>query len=245
MADFLDEADQLRLTERSPAVETFEEALRLMDRYPWHKLYTVTLHKEYVGIVRTEKDKRLSLEPRRVRLSPGQLTREAALSIEKSLRERGYDIYYDHGGIKNTFMGKIVSSLKEEYRRGEELAQLDITVVKRGTKEVVALIEIEETNDKPKTLLGDVFGTLMGNFISVPVVGSVKVGKHTSLIIIARGENHKDRNRHIVEKTMVIKSTLGTGNSELGNIVIKSFANAEELGSVTRDAIEEAIQRSV
>lgn len=58
MADFLDEEDQIDLVKKYPQVDTFEEALQIMNKYPWHKLHVITLHQEYVSIVQSEKQKR-------------------------------------------------------------------------------------------------------------------------------------------------------------------------------------------
>lgn len=174
----------------------------------------------------------------------GQLTAAAAKSITDEMNRKGYDVYYDHGKPSNPNVGKIVSSIVKEYRRGDELGQLDIAIVKKDTNDIIVLIEIEETNDRPKTLLSDVFGTLTGNFISLPGKDESTVGDLTTLIIIGKGEKHRDRNEHIREKAMMAKSALGTGNSQIGNIVIKSFSNDEKLEIVLMKQIDEAIRRN-
>lgn len=43
---------------------------------------------------------------------------------------------------------------------------------------------------------------------------------------------------------MLAKSALGTGNSQIGNIVIKSFSNDENLEIVLMKQIDEAIRRN-
>jgi hypothetical protein len=47
----------------------------------------------------------------------------------------------------------VVGHFGKEYKSGALLAFLDIAVVSQDTDKVIALIEIEETTDKPKVLL--------------------------------------------------------------------------------------------
>ena len=244
MADFLNEEDQIDLVKKYPPVDTFEEAMRLMNKYPWHEMHLITVHQEYVEAIQSEKKKLSIMLKRSISMNAhGQLTADLAQSIREEMNTRGFDVYCGHGAA-GTFTGQIVSSTEEIYKRGDELGHLDIAIVKRDTNEAVALIEIEETNDKPKTLFSDVFGTLMGNFISLPRKGKTMVGNPTTLIIICKGKNHEDRNKHIEEKAKMARSALGTGNAEIGNIVIESFTTHGELKKVLMDRIEEAIRRN-
>jgi hypothetical protein len=173
----------------------------------------------------------------------GQLTADLAQSIREEMSNRGFDVYCGHGKA-GTFTGQIVSSTEEMYKRGDELGHLDIAIVKKETNDAVALIEIEETNDKPKTVFSDVFGTLMGNFITLPHKGKSTVGNQTTLIILCKGEKHEDRIRHIEEKARMTRSALGTGNSEIGNIVIRPFASKAQLKKRLIKQINKAIQRN-
>lgn len=50
MADFEEFASN-ELYKESGVVTTFEEALKMMDKYPWPKLYPLLVHPEYAGIV--------------------------------------------------------------------------------------------------------------------------------------------------------------------------------------------------
>jgi hypothetical protein len=43
MADFLDEEDLMDLVKRYPPVDTFEEAIQLMNKYPWHEMHIITV----------------------------------------------------------------------------------------------------------------------------------------------------------------------------------------------------------
>ena len=94
------------------------------------------------------------------------------------------------------------------------MSHIDIAIVKKsseGTDRVFALIEIEETTDKPKVLLGDVFGVLMGEHISTRSGNSIRVDKHTIFVILAKSKVvHKKRNKYLLNKVMAIKNYLTT-----------------------------------
>jgi hypothetical protein len=173
----------------------------------------------------------------------GQLTSAVAKSIKKELNEKGYDVYYDHKK-EDEFTGTIAVSIKEMLGREKEISQLDIAVVERDSNKVIALIEIEETTDNPKKLIGDIFAVLMGNSIYRPRGEKMDVREWTTLIIIGKGSGHEDRNRHILKMANNAKSTLGTKNSRIGNIVIEPVSPNDDLVKVLMKQINEAIYRN-
>ena len=91
----------------------------------------------------------------------GQSTSAVAKSITDEMNKRGIDVYYDHGK-KSEFVGTIAVSIEEALKSKNQISQLDIAVVERDgdTNKAIALIEIEETTDTPKTLIGDIFTTV-------------------------------------------------------------------------------------
>ncbi len=175
----------------------------------------------------------------------GILTSETAQSITVKMNNRGFDVYYDHGDPSNSFVGTIPVSTKEELTSKNQISQLDIAIVEKDTFKAIALIEIEETTDTPKTLIGDIFTTLMGNSVHLPGrENKVKVGNWTTLIIIGKGADHIDRNEHISDMANNVKTAFGTENSKIGNIVIKSLSENQILKDVLMGILDEAIQRS-
>ncbi len=174
----------------------------------------------------------------------GQSTSAVAKSITDELNKRGFDVYYDHGK-KSEFVGKIAVSIEKKLSGKNQISQLDIAVVERDTYKAIALIEIEETTDTPKTLIGDVFTTLMGNSVHLPGRKiTADVGNWTTLIILGKGVGQDKRIKQIENIVNNAKSALGTGNSRIGNIVIEFFTNYEELETVLMKKIDEAIQRN-
>ena len=136
-------------------------------------------------------------------------------AIGSKLTFENYDVFYDHGTASEN-VGKIVSALKRAYGKDDELSQLDIAIVEQNTDNVIALVEIEETSDRPKTLLGDIFGVLFGNHIFFKGK-ELQVGDFTTLIVVGISKTeHLDRNQHIQDYANKIKLSLGTQNSKIG-----------------------------
>ena len=146
--------------------------------------------------------------------------------IARGLKYDGFDVYYDHD-VSSENVGKIVSATSEEFGRSDELSQLDIAIVEKESRNAAVLVEIEETNDRPKNLLGDIFGVLLGNHVSFKG-RKLNVGSFTTLILAGVSKtDHSTRNDYIQEKTQNI--SISTANAEIGNILIKSYKNGDEL----------------
>jgi hypothetical protein len=166
--------------------------------------------------------------------SHAKLTVETAKHLQDFLKDKGYDMFYDHGDPSNNNVSTIVSWYGDGKKpeRETELSQLDLAIVEQSSNKVIALIEIEETNDRPKTLLGDVFSVLIGDQIYFPEK-SLSVGRWTTLMIVGFSkEPHVKRNQHILAKVERIKPALSSKNSSIGKVIIKTFADEAKLPSL-------------
>jgi hypothetical protein len=162
----------------------------------------------------------------------GQLTAATAKHLQDLLKEKGYDVLYDHGDPSNENVGKIVSWYGSVITKEARLSFLDIAVVKQNSQKTFVLVEIEETTNKPKTLLGDVFGTLMGEHITFrgKHKRELHVGAWTTLIVIGFSKMpHEELNQYILDKVEKVKSALATRNSEIGKVIIETFSDEKEL----------------
>jgi hypothetical protein len=167
-----------------------------------------------------------------------------ALKLSGYWEERGYKVLYDHGPL-NESVGTIVSTIKNEYHREDELSQLDIAIVKQGSNQVAALIEIEETTDNPKTFIGDVFGVLLGEYIFFKRQ-ELHIGVFTTLIVVGVNKtNHKDQNVYISDQVNRIKTSLGTQNAKIGKVVIKTYIDEMELIAQMPSVLDKAFKREL
>jgi hypothetical protein len=173
--------------------------------------------------------------------SHGQIKGRVAETISGYYETKGYRVFYDHDSTKEN-VGKIVSWFGDRYSRESELSQLDIAIVAKGSDRVLALIEIEETNDTPKAFLGGLFGVLLGDQISFRGERNFIVGEHTTLIILGKSKvMHKKRNEHLREQGREIKANLATPNSKIGTIVIDTFADEKGLYALLSSLLDRAI----
>lgn len=176
--------------------------------------------------------------------SHGQITVKAAATL-LGYYEKRYDVFYDHDSTK-VIVGKIVSWFGDKYNRESELSQLDIAIIEKGSDKALALIEIEETNDTPKTFMGDVLGVLLGDHISFRGERKFSVGEYTTLIVLGKSKvMHKKRNEYLREQGMKIKSSLSTANSAIGNIVIDTFADEKGLYALLSSVLDSAFKGEI
>jgi len=174
----------------------------------------------------------------------GQLTAETALHLSQYLVNRGYDVLFDHGDSSNENVGRIVSWFGDELNREAQLSFLDIAVVEHNSQKVFVLVEIEETTDKPKTLLADVFGTLMGDHITFREKRKLRVGDWTILIVMGKSDVlHRERNSFLRRTANSIRPALGTANASIKEVVIETFPNESELERMLKEQIDCALKK--
>jgi hypothetical protein len=173
--------------------------------------------------------------------SHGELTVKLAERISLDWEDRGFNLLHDHGPASEN-VGKIVSTIMKEYRKEDELSQLDIAIVKQGSNKVAVLIEVEETTDKPKTFLGDIFGVLFGECICFKRK-VLDVGNFTTLLVVGiKKTNHKNRNEYILDRVNRVKASLGTQNTKIGKVVIKDYTDEAELLGKFPSLLDKAIK---
>jgi len=172
----------------------------------------------------------------------GELTAKMAREISNVWEARGYDVLFDHGYSGET-VGKIVSWFGESHSRETQLSQIDIAIVEKTSNNVFALIEIEETNDKPKTFLGDVFGVLLGDHIQFGGKRELFVNENTALFVFGKSETaHKERVEYLRNRVLKIKTGLSSANSKIGAVVIKTFLDDRALSVLLPRILDEAFK---
>lgn len=177
--------------------------------------------------------------------SEGELTAEIGERLWKDLNPRGYDVLHDHGPAA-AHVGRVVSWFGHGSKPTHEtqLSMLDIAIVEHSTGRVRVLAELEESKHMPKTLLGDVLGTLMGEHITFRDKREPKhelnVGSWTTLIVMGKG-SHKDRDTYLQQRVEECRTALTTANAKLGVIIVSSFGAEADLERDFRAHIERAL----
>ena len=176
----------------------------------------------------------------RSRKSHGQLTAE----IGKSLKFEDYDVLYDHG-VSSKTVGKIVSYFSDKKERGTQLSYLDIAIVEKNTNQAIALIEVEETANRPKTIIADIFAFLIGEKLAFQG-RELEVGNKTILIVVGFSKvPHPKHNQYILEKVEKARSALGTKNCEIRKVVIESYSDKDKLPTLLMSLLDKAIKREL
>ncbi len=184
------------------------------------------------------------MEPEELRDNKhGLLTAKVAREISPYWEERGYQVLYDHDPASDR-VGKVVSSFGDlPYDRGTQLSHIDIAVVEKTDDKIFALIEIEETTDKPKTILGDLLGVLMGEQVSFGKERPLLIDEHTILLVFVKSKvSHDERNKYLREKVVRIKSNLLTANSVIERIDIKDFGEDTKLSALMQSVLDKAFK---
>lgn len=154
------------------------------------------------------------------------------------------DVFHDHGHPAK-HVGKIYSWFGDAKapRRDTELGQLDIAIVERSTGRALALIEIEETNDNPKKVIGDVFGVLLGDKVTFKGT-DFHVGPWTTLIVLGKGPvGRRERNGLITGAAQTAQAGMQSRNHAVGEIVVESIADMAELPARLRELVEVVLRR--
>lgn len=182
-------------------------------------------------------------------MAHGVVTSRIARLLQQELGQQGYDVLHDHGQLgidPKDKLGKIKSWYGLTYNSNAILADLDIAVVGQDSK-VFALVEIEETTDKPKVILGDVLATLLGHNITFQGKRNLLVGEWTTLVIMAHSvqHSHQDRLSYLEGQVNRIRSGLSTPNAVIGRIVVDTFDSESQLEHKLRNHIQQALQGHV
>jgi hypothetical protein len=178
----------------------------------------------------------------------GQITSKVARILSRYYDEKVYGVLFDHSS-KSDSAGKISAwmGLETEIKKGTGLSQIDIAVYEKSTNNVFALIEIEETSITPKTLLGDVFATLLGKRFTFPGKLQLNVGDWTTLIVFGKSngsENDVMRIGFLADHVNEFCSAQAEGIMSVGKVVIGFFNNGPDLEQKLKDQIDLAGKRA-
>ncbi|HKZ79137.1 MAG TPA: hypothetical protein VI793_17785 [Anaerolineales bacterium] len=183
-------------------------------------------------------------------MNHGEWTARIARILAGHLQQRNYEVLFDHGRPDSDpadKVGKIASWVGPSYSYEAILGHLDIAIVVPTTNRVAALIEIEESTDNPKTLMGDLFATLLGERVTFQGQRQLHVGAWTTLLVLAQiaHPNHQARLEYLQTTATQLKTHTDAANSRIGKVILDGFANEAELETKIKQYVDSAIERSV
>ena len=150
--------------------------------------------------------------------------------IHEERSEKDYLVYYDHGDPTLHDNVKVIKGfIGEKVKNANRLTDIDVLVANQD-KEILLLIEIEESPISPKTLLGDIFASLVSTKFSVWEDSHLEfpVTNRSRLIIVGfhpnrkRQKNYHDDIRRRIGEFSVPEDSIRESNIEL---IIESDLN--------------------
>lgn len=164
----------------------------------------------------------------------GDLTAAVARDLSSAFEARGVEVIFDHGdpaidGLAR--VGQIASWFGQDYHARSRLALLDIAFIKQGADDLLMLAEVEETASDPKLILGDVFGTLMGDHLVFQGKRRLNVAKTTALVILVKcdASGTDERLAYLESQVNELKHRAKSGNAKIGRVVIRCYSNEVQL----------------
>jgi hypothetical protein len=179
-------------------------------------------------------------------MARGELTANAANELVKRISNPNIDIFASHKGTHThpRFQaGNIASWFGNDYSSKSRLSLLDIAVVDRRFDRAIVLVEIEDTSEDPKVALGDAFGFLFGDHVSLKGDRRLSVGGFTRFLILMKGTGREklERTHYLQTQITMIKKHMNTGNSKLRETSIDIFQDAEILKDKLVSYVEESL----
>jgi hypothetical protein len=129
-------------------------------------------------------------------------------------RYAGIEVYSDHGDSGSEYTCQPTSYMGQRYGSDATLSEIDIVVTKNG--KVILAVEVEESEVRPKVVLGDVFGVAIASKIMIK--GKPHKIADTVLIValVAKKTGHRaDKyvrlERLLIKQMKLLRDAGGTG----------------------------------
>jgi hypothetical protein len=156
------------------------------------------------------------------------------LNRSNDLLKVGYSVIYDHGKGGDENVAVMSAWLGNKAEMDNRLSEIDITIIERKSNKVILLIEIEESGDNPKKIIGDAMATLLADGISSAFQPNLQIGPWTTLVILGKGEGekHEKRIRSIEDRIGELASGEGFNKMRIGTIKLSLFQTQDDLRNI-------------
>jgi hypothetical protein len=164
----------------------------------------------------------------------GEITARLGDQLGRSndLAKLNYFVVYDHGKGGEESVGVTSAYLGDHAEMDNRLSEIDVAIVEKKTQKAILLIEIEESGDNPKKIIGAAMATLLADGLSSKDGQKLTVDSETTLMVLAKGEGveHKDRIRSIETRIKQLISMEGFNkNVKIETIKLELFQDPDEL----------------
>jgi len=152
------------------------------------------------------------------------------LNNSSELAKLGCAVIYDHGKGGADEVGVTSAWIGGEKTRDNRLTEIDIVVYEMQGNKAKLLIEIEESGDNPKKIIGAAMATLFGEKISSS--GGVEFQTtNSTLLVLAKGEGdeHVRRTQLIEDRINQLAGVEGVNKMRIGTVKLVLFQHEDEL----------------
>jgi len=117
------------------------------------------------------------------------------LSRSNDLEKLNYFAVYDHGKGGEDSVGVTYAYLGDHAKMDNRLSEIDIAIIEKKSNKAILLIEIEESGDNPKKIIGAAMATLLADGLSLKSGQKLAIGSPTTLMVLAKGEGDEHKKR--------------------------------------------------
>jgi hypothetical protein len=162
------------------------------------------------------------------------------LSKSDELAKLGYSVIFDHGKEGDKKADVTTAWIGNGAEKDNRLSKIDIAIFEKHVDKPVLLIEIEESGDSPKKIIGAVMATLLADGISSTIQPNLQIGAWTTLVVLGKGEgeNHEKRIRSIEDRIRQLASSEGFNKMKIGTIKLALFQTQDDLKNIIIDMLK-------
>jgi hypothetical protein len=163
----------------------------------------------------------------------GATTVELGKILDLDLSPQNKIVLYDHGDPSNNNVGEITAYYGTELHRDNKLAEVDIAILD-DQRRIILLIEVEQYDDKPKTVIGDAVSTLLADGIAFRSKPCTMIDGGATLLLLAKDSKvgHKDRMGEINKRIDQMLGNPTINRLKLKRVKLELFRESEKMKKI-------------